>query len=252
MDYSEDTNNKIPFYMTYPMQNLYLTEMEYEKDMERMKELYPKEVKKILLCIEDRCDELEFEGSRIFDENPDRLMMEREVQRLYQKIREDELEAPGTGAANRNGNMTENMPETEQGQNFGTDTDMMQNNAPVTESEPRLDTGMMRNGMPEGGEIQEERTQNRIPESQMRGMGIGKSPFALFPPEGFLLPEEQPQRKQGTDIPPQEKELQEEQLQLTAQSGKTCDGWLCSMIGVLFSDEVYRRRCRHRRCRRWW
>ena len=39
---------KMPFYMSYPMQNLYLTEMEYEKDMERMKELYPKEVKTIL------------------------------------------------------------------------------------------------------------------------------------------------------------------------------------------------------------
>ena len=38
---------KMPFYMSYPMQNLYLTEMEYEKDMERMKELYPKEVKTI-------------------------------------------------------------------------------------------------------------------------------------------------------------------------------------------------------------
>ena len=28
---------KMPFYMSYPMQNLYLTEMEYEKDMDRMK-----------------------------------------------------------------------------------------------------------------------------------------------------------------------------------------------------------------------
>lgn len=35
---------KMPFYMSYPMQNLYLTEMEYEKDMDRMKELYPKEL----------------------------------------------------------------------------------------------------------------------------------------------------------------------------------------------------------------
>ena len=44
---------KMPFYMSYPMQNLYLTEMEYEKDMERMKELYPKEVKTILSYVED-------------------------------------------------------------------------------------------------------------------------------------------------------------------------------------------------------
>ena len=59
---------KMPFYMSYPMQNLYLTEMEYEKDMERMKELYPKEVKTILSYVEDECDKMEYEGSLMFDE----------------------------------------------------------------------------------------------------------------------------------------------------------------------------------------
>ena len=53
---------KMPFYMSYPMQNLYLTEMEYEKDMERMKELYPREVKRILEFVEDECDKMEYEG----------------------------------------------------------------------------------------------------------------------------------------------------------------------------------------------
>ena len=54
---------KMPFYMSYPMQNLYLTEMEYEKDMDRMKELYPKEVGRIVECVEDECDRMEYEGS---------------------------------------------------------------------------------------------------------------------------------------------------------------------------------------------
>lgn len=31
VDYSNDFYQKIPFYMTYPMQSMYLTEMEYEK-----------------------------------------------------------------------------------------------------------------------------------------------------------------------------------------------------------------------------
>ncbi len=192
MDYSEDTNNKIPFYMTYPMQNLYLTEMEYEKDMERMKDLYPKEVKQILPQIEDRCDELEFEGSRIFDEEPDRLMMEQEVRQLYEKI-------------------SGKQPET-------------------LKMGERQDAGMMPNGVP-------------VSEAPMRGMEVAKSPFALFPPEGFLLPEEPSEGRtsDGQKQPP-----------LAAQSKESCDGWLCSMIGVLFSDEVYRRRCRRRRCRRWW
>lgn len=68
--------------MTYPMQNLYLTEMEYEKDMERMKELYPNEVQQLQKMVEHRCDELEYEGSRMYDENPDRYMLEREVDML--------------------------------------------------------------------------------------------------------------------------------------------------------------------------
>jgi len=118
---------KTPFYMTYPMQNLYLTEMEYEKDMERMKSLYPREVRELQQMVERRCDEMEYEGSRLYDENPDRYMLEREAQRLFE--------------------------ETLTAQQYGRRRD---------------------------------------------------------------------------------------------------DGWLRSLIGILFHDEIYRRRCRHRRCSRWW
>ena len=77
---------KTPFYMTYPMQNLYETEMEYERDMQRMKDLYPREVKKILSCVEDQCDELEYQGSMMYDEFPDRLMLEKIVDKIYKRL----------------------------------------------------------------------------------------------------------------------------------------------------------------------
>ncbi|MBR3811706.1 MAG: hypothetical protein IKJ16_05175 [Agathobacter sp.] len=86
MEYRDDLFRKMPFYMTYPMQNLYLTEMEYEKDMERMKQLYPKEVWKLQQMIERRCDEMEYDGSRMYDENPDRYMLEREAKHLLEKF----------------------------------------------------------------------------------------------------------------------------------------------------------------------
>ena len=79
---------KMPFYMSYPMQNLYLTEMEYEKDMDRMKELYPKEVGRIVECVEDECDRMEYEGSLMFDEYPDKVMFERIKNRIYDKLQE--------------------------------------------------------------------------------------------------------------------------------------------------------------------
>lgn len=85
---------KMPFYMSYPMQNLYLTEMEYEKDMERMKELYPREVRQILEYVEDECDRMEYEGSLMFDEYPDRLMLEMLVNKIFDRVAgEDEAEA---------------------------------------------------------------------------------------------------------------------------------------------------------------
>ena len=114
--------------MTYPIQNMYLTEMEYEKDMERMKELYPREVRQLQEMVERRCDEMEYEGSRIYDENPDRTMLEQDALNLLMDF---------------------------QRQN------------------------------PQYGRGQEQT-------------------------------------------------------------------WLRSLIGILFHDEIYRRRCRHRRCSRWW
>ena len=59
MDYKEETYPKIPFYMTYPMQNMYLTEMEYEKDIERMRSNFPIQTREIMNVVENRLDELE-------------------------------------------------------------------------------------------------------------------------------------------------------------------------------------------------
>ena len=82
---------RMPFYMTYPMQNLYLTEMEYEKDMERMKELYPREVKRIQDMVEEECDKMEYEGSLMFDEYPDRMMLEQIADRIAERMRATEV-----------------------------------------------------------------------------------------------------------------------------------------------------------------
>lgn len=84
---------KMPFYMSYPMQNLYLTEMEYEKDMERMKELYPREVRRILEYVEDECDKMEYDGSLMFDEYPDRLMLEMLVNKILKRVEDEGQEA---------------------------------------------------------------------------------------------------------------------------------------------------------------
>ena len=79
------SSQKMPFYMTYPMQNIFLEEAEYERDMERMKHLYPREVQGIQEHVEEECDKMEYEGSMMFDEYPDKLMLKQIVDRIYQR-----------------------------------------------------------------------------------------------------------------------------------------------------------------------
>ena len=184
MEYRDSLFQKTPFYMTYPMQNLYLTEMEYEKDMERMKELYPKEVLQLQQMVERRCDEMEYEGSRMYDENPDRYMLEREAQRLL-----EEFLRPNP----QYGSMAPPLP--------------------------RPETPMMR----------PERPMNPVP------------PRPMPRPEGPMNP-----------VPPRPMPRNEEDLSMQQYGRGREHAWLRSLIGILFHDEIYRRRCRHRRCSRWW
>lgn len=150
---------KMPFYMSYPMQNLYLTEMEYEKDMDRMKELYPREVRRILEYVEDECDKMEYEGSLMFDEYPDRLMLEMLVDKILQK---------------------------------------------VEDTQPDVTAEQYRGPRPPGPP------------------GPGQRPPQGPPPGPGPRPPHRPENH------------------------------LRELIGVILNNEMYRRRCRHRRCRRWW
>lgn len=87
---------KMPFYMAYPMQNVYLEELEYERDMQKLKDLYPKEVKSIQALVEEECDKMEYEGSVMFDEYPDRVMMGKIRNTIYDKVK-DKYELPEDG-----------------------------------------------------------------------------------------------------------------------------------------------------------
>lgn len=111
MDYSQEQFFKLQqagggtmYQMGYPMQSLYMSELEYQQDMERMKSLYPDEVKRIQELVEEECDQMEYDGSMMFDEVPDRLMLRRICDRIYQKLNEQmqpqSMEAQNRGPRN--------------------------------------------------------------------------------------------------------------------------------------------------------
>jgi hypothetical protein len=166
------------------MQNLFRAEQEYEKDLERMKDMYPREVEQIVALVSDRCDELEFEGSRLYDEYPDRMMMAREAQALYERL----IREPGWSG-------------------------MMTTQAQAAQP-----------------------TVQRTPEQEQ---------FALLPPDGWAVLE-----KADAGCESGCGGVLQAVWAPSAVSGG-CD-WLCCLVAILFQNEVYQRRCRYRRSKRWW
>ena len=95
--------HKLPYYMTYPMDlKEYGEEKQDRRDMEYMKSMYPMSAKKILPYVEDECDRMEYEGSMIYDEYPDRLAMYRLSEGIIDKIlrEEERTELSGQTPAN--------------------------------------------------------------------------------------------------------------------------------------------------------
>ncbi len=81
------TEEKVPFYMAYPMRNSFLDEEEYERDCRRLQEMYPQDARKIQSLVERECDKMEHEGSMMFDEYPDRLLFRLICRNIYRELR---------------------------------------------------------------------------------------------------------------------------------------------------------------------
>ena len=191
---------KMPFYMAYPMQNVYLEELEYERDMQKLKDLYPKEVKSIQALVEDECDKMEYEGSLMFDEYPDKLMLRQIVNRIYDGVAGSQMSIQGFEASPYEAEQYE--PES-------------------YEDKTSQEGDMQAEELPLEGRLMEQRRPGFGPPPPPPGPGWGPPPPQR---PGFGPPPPPPRGNNG----------------------------LQNLIEVLLFNEMYQRRCRHKRCRRWW
>ena len=74
-----------PFYAAYSNPLLYDGERMQEQEFNLMKSYYPQTVQRIQEKIEEECDLLDYEGSRLYDEYPEKYML----YHLSCKIKED-------------------------------------------------------------------------------------------------------------------------------------------------------------------
>ena len=80
-------NERLPYYMAYPLPLQYDDERIERRDFEYMKSMYPMAVKKILPYVEEECDRMAYEGSVIYDEYPDQLQIRLMCNRIYDKVK---------------------------------------------------------------------------------------------------------------------------------------------------------------------
>ena len=64
-------DNRLPYYMKYPMPLIYDDDRTDRRDYDYMKSVYPETAKRLLPFVEEECDRLEYEGSMMYDEYPD-------------------------------------------------------------------------------------------------------------------------------------------------------------------------------------
>lgn len=82
-----------PFYMAYSSPLLYENENQQEKEFQLMKSYYPETVQALQNKVEDACDRIDYPGSPIYDEYPDRLTLERIGRKIANEIQDAEVSA---------------------------------------------------------------------------------------------------------------------------------------------------------------
>lgn len=80
----------LPFYMTYPMPMTWEEEDTAARDLEYLIQLYPRQAKKYQEKISRLLDRMDYSGSVIYDEYPDRLTLYKLADGIWEGIRREE------------------------------------------------------------------------------------------------------------------------------------------------------------------
>lgn len=84
-----DSKRVLPFYMTYPMPMFY-EEDTVTRDLEYLQQMYPREAKRYQKKIAAILDKMDYKGSIIYDEYPDKFMMNKLARDIRDMIKREE------------------------------------------------------------------------------------------------------------------------------------------------------------------
>lgn len=75
-----------PFYKMYADSGFLEEEWQQEREYSLMKSYYPETARRLQDMVEEECQLLDYEGSRIYDEYPDRMMMRRMCEEICGRL----------------------------------------------------------------------------------------------------------------------------------------------------------------------
>ena len=84
--------NRIRIFMAYPFGDTWEQEQRQEREARLMKSFYPKTTSRVQDAVERECDRMEYEGSMMYDEYPDKFMMEQICKRIEEEVMDSEIE----------------------------------------------------------------------------------------------------------------------------------------------------------------
>ena len=87
----------LPFYMTYPLPMYYQEEDSIIRDLEYLQQMYPAEAKRYQKIIAGILDKLDYEGSMIYDEYPDRWQLYKLSTDILERIKREERQREDSG-----------------------------------------------------------------------------------------------------------------------------------------------------------
>lgn len=120
---------QMPYSLMYPYPDLYMSEMETERDLQYLQQMYPADAKRMQKKVEEECDKLEYEGSMMYDEYPDRVSMLLICDRIADALAREDAERLAKEQADRGndrnpGSNSDMRPEMRRDMVSGTRSDM--------------------------------------------------------------------------------------------------------------------------------
>ena len=83
--------NHMPFLTAYPGLYSWEQEQHQEREARLLKSLYPETASKAQRLVERECDRMEYDGSMMYDEYPDKFMMEHICQRIEDEMMDEDV-----------------------------------------------------------------------------------------------------------------------------------------------------------------